>query len=366
MGTITEANEKFIGKLPENLFIAGESVLRIRHSWSGSFTTMPTATVTITDAAGNVLYQASKKTTKSGALLAAFLDLDVVCPETDAASLNVSATTPKGIVNQLNASIDVCPYSDPRIGRFEVIRANAEGAPDEAGTSAAFSLTAEVAALGGANSADWSLRYRARGASDWIEVALPSGLTQQIDRQMLNGLFALAESYEFELRISDRITSAQVARTLSTAKALIHLKSDGTGLAIGKYSDTADLFDVALPTRFEGAVTMQSPLPKSSGGLGADVQDQAALLGALRIAAGVEEISMGGNKVTICDVIFPAGRFTSPPSVTVTPNWPMTYASSVSVIITTNAVTTDGCEIRVMRVGGARTIELHWQAIQYT
>lgn len=107
-------------------------------------------------------------------------------------------------------------------------------------------------------------------------------------------------------------------------------------------------------------------ISKTYGGLGANVSTQDGMLQSLRMAAGVASITMGSNKVTTYNLTFPTGRFTTAPSVTVTPNWAATYSASVVVIITTYNVTTTGCEIRVMRVGSERAITLHWHAIQYT
>ena len=152
----------------------------------------------------------------------------------------------------VDVEIEVYDYAAPNVANATAYRCDENGNANEAGTHVRITLTANISAVGGRNSATLQYRYRLAGGSfgSWIDFT--SGA-------ILSG-FDVKNSYEFELRAVDALGMDKVASAIvPTESVWLNGRDGGKGAAFGKYAEEDDLLDVAWRTRLRGEVRMDKP-----------------------------------------------------------------------------------------------------------
>lgn len=166
---------------------------------------------------------------------------------------SIKATDSRGRTASKSAdAIEVYDYAAPNVSNAAAYRCDENGNANEAGTHVRITLTANISAVGGRNSATLQYRYRLAGGSfgSWIDFT--SGA-------ILSG-FDVENSYEFELRAVDALGMDKVASAIvPTESVWLSGRDGGKGAAFGKHAEEDDLFDVAWRTRLRGEVRMDKP-----------------------------------------------------------------------------------------------------------
>ena len=145
------------------------------------------------------------------------------------------------------------------------------------------------------NTGKYKLEYCQKGASSWT--ALTSGDSYNYSGTFISSAALLnsANSYQVRLTVWDSFTSSVIVREVGTAVRLLSYIVKKTALAIGKFAEVANAFDVALPAIFRKNVSIYGD-SGISGGL--SVSGDAAVNGALYANGNInakKDIGVVGN-----------------------------------------------------------------------
>ena len=174
-------------------------------------------------------------------------------PVTSSGTVNYSmtATDTRGRTCTLSSSISVQSYSTPGITSASVVRCDSSGTASSNGTYAKIDLTCTYASVSGRNTITGTIAYL--GTSETFT-------TTTVSKVIGGGGFSTDNSYTITVTVTDRDgSSASVNLQLPSEFVLIDFHSSGTGMAIGKVSNNANLFEVDLRTNFNKPVTQLAP-----------------------------------------------------------------------------------------------------------
>ena len=159
-------------------------------------------------------------------------------------------------------TINVLPYSRPKILHMQVYRVDASGNPDEQGEYLHLTDSWEVAELGGKNTALYVLEYKRTTADEWTElyredIPLSSGENGWLHTPT----FPVDYQYDIRLTITDWFDSfATYTATLPTAEVIMDFLANGKGVALGKVAEQEG-FDLGFDIVGSEAVTGAGILP---------------------------------------------------------------------------------------------------------
>lgn len=174
-------------------------------------------------------------------------------PVTSSGTVNYSmtATDTRGRTCTQSSSITVQPYSTPGITSATVVRCDSGGTESSAGTYAKVDVTCTYSTVNGQNHLSGTIAY----------LNTTSTFTTTTYSAIIGGgNFDTNTSYTIRVSIVDSDGSAaSVDLQLPSQFVLMDFHSSGTGMAIGKVSDTSNLLDVDLKTNFNKQVTQFAP-----------------------------------------------------------------------------------------------------------
>lgn len=152
-------------------------------------------------------------------------------------------------------TLDVQPYRPPVLTALASCRCDAAGAPEPAGTCLAAACTAEGCTLGGRNPLTVQCAWKtAAGEQYSTAVTLENPAVPQVIAENLSA----GAGCEVKYTVSDAFYSTEYTDRVPGTDWLLHLCKDG--VAVGKAAEQAGWFDVALPTRLRGDVTVEGTL----------------------------------------------------------------------------------------------------------
>lgn len=166
-----------------------------------------------------------------------------------------SATTTK--------SITVLDYKNPVIDKFSVVRANANGTPNDEGTSLLITYGFTIAPVNNKNDKTYKLEIKASGSSTYTTLA--SGSVYSLSTTLIasEGI-SVDTSYDVRLTISDYFKSINHTIEAPTAFTLVDYHASGKGIAFGKVAQEENVVEFGLKAKFnhgetaEGAITVLS------------------------------------------------------------------------------------------------------------
>lgn len=166
-----------------------------------------------------------------------------------------SATTTK--------SITVLDYKNPVIDKFSVVRANANGTPNDEGTSLLIAYGFTIAPVNNKNDKTYKLEIKASGSSTYTTLA--SGSVYSLNTTLIasEGI-SVDTSYDVRLTISDYFKSINHIIEAPTAFTLVDYHASGKGIAFGKVAQEENAVEFGLKAKFnngenaEGAITILS------------------------------------------------------------------------------------------------------------
>lgn len=212
---------------------------------------------------------------------------------------SIKATDSRGrTVSKSADAIEVYDYAAPNVANAAAYRCDENGNANEAGTHVRITLTANISAVGGRNSATLQYRYRLVGGSfgSWIDFT--SGA-------ILSG-FDVENSYEFELRAVDALGMDKVASAIvPTERVWLNGREGNNGAAFGKYAEEDDLLDVAWNMRVRGKLFLDQGIPTDTtlkvlenGALAVNTTDAAEADNTLPITSAGVHLEIGNiNKL---------------------------------------------------------------------
>lgn len=154
-------------------------------------------------------------------------------------------------------------YTKPKVTDLVAVRADSSGTEDDEGTYFNISFTYTVDTALTASSI--VIKGKLKTDSSYTTITtISSGLSQtgQISRTALQiGSTALgtANTYDIQIVVTDSASQTTTTTTyISPSFYTMDFLAGGHGVAIGKASTTADLFDVGMATKFNSTVTLNS------------------------------------------------------------------------------------------------------------
>lgn len=170
-------------------------------------------------------------------------------------TIKVTVTDSRGRTASRSITVSVLPYSVPQITGFDCSRCgDAKGTVNNSGEFLKVYMAFSVSPLNNNNTGKYKLEYCQTGASSWT--ALTSGDSYNYNGTFISSAALLnsANSYQVRLTVWDSFTSSVIVREVGTAVRLLSYIVKKTALAIGKFAEVANAFDVALPAVFRGSV----------------------------------------------------------------------------------------------------------------
>lgn len=198
-------------------------------------------------------------------------------------------TDSRGRTVKKTTNVTVLAYTRPSILAFNAERCDSDGTPNDSGTYARISYKYSVAALGNKNTVTAQIQSKTTTETAWTTKRTLSGYTG--DSSVVLGTFSLEQQYDLRLVVSDYFVAANPYTVmLPTDDVILDIYKDGTGLAIRKVAELADLFDVNVDTRLRKALQVDGILDALKGIRIQDTRDVSL--------SPAEYIAMGRSVIT--------------------------------------------------------------------
>lgn len=171
-------------------------------------------------------------------------------------TIATTVTDSRGRTASSSTTISVVAYTGPQVTAFKAFRANSGGSANPQGAYIRITGSASISSINSTNSKTTILRYRAKGASTWINATSnTSSYTPS-----LAATVAADEntSYEVQIYTEDYYSSSYQTSDVGTAFVLMDFNASGKGIAIGKVSEN-DSLEVALPIDYLGYEMVPRP-----------------------------------------------------------------------------------------------------------
>lgn len=221
-------------------------------------------------------------------------------------------------------TVSVLAYKTPQVPTFRAYRVDNSGAAAEEGMFLALAYKYEISAVNNKNSVSVTIEYKRHDAASWATLLAPTAYSANTTYKPTAPTFSVDYQYDFRLTVEDFFGSRIYETTLPSAKVILDLLADGTGIALGK---TADQAGVDFGWGFVGTV-------KNIGGQTGQYRTHDGLL----IQWGVVSITpSAANTATTSVVTFPRA-FTNNPIVLLTPNTSVPHKVQVGVVKTAEVV----------------------------
>lgn len=163
-------------------------------------------------------------------------------------SRNRSATDQK--------TINILDYTPPIISMLSAERCDSRGASIDTGEYIKVTFSGKVSSLNGQNTASYSVSYKKTNGSD-REVHTITSLNNVYDVSDYMYIFKAdtKSTYIIDLNIGDKFEAVSSNTVASVASTIIHFKSDGNGMGIGKVCDEENTLDVGYRLRLSGGIS---------------------------------------------------------------------------------------------------------------
>lgn len=155
-------------------------------------------------------------------------------------------------------SITVIDYHNPSIDNVLAERCFSTGVSSEDGTYVKIVPKFSFASVSGKNSITANVKYRQNGVTAWTDAG---SLVNNTEKIIGGGNISVDKQYEVLITVTDGLNSSSSKTiNISTAFVTMDFKKGGKGVAIGKVSETDNLFDVNMPTRIRAKLNLDGTL----------------------------------------------------------------------------------------------------------
>lgn len=172
-------------------------------------------------------------------------------------SLSVKATVKdkRGRSGTATASYTALAYNYPKLTKLTVHRCNSDGTDNDKGEHVKVVFSYSVTSLNSKNTVNVTMQYRKSGTPTYTTVNFSdlSTVYSVTDKSVVIAADS-GSSYDIVLSIKDNFKTTKRETSVSTAFTLMHFNKSGNGMAIGKLSETEDLFDIGMDTMFRGNI----------------------------------------------------------------------------------------------------------------
>lgn len=213
--------------------------------------------VTPTTSYGSAI--ASYKTTANGSTYTSSSFTTGVIKSSGTLTIKATVTDKRGRTGTASVTVTVLDYSLPIISSLTVRRCNSDGTLNDQGEAAlvTFDTTISDPVFNNnfRNSAWYTLEYKKSAESTYTTVDLDD-YDDSFDVVGATYVFSAdsGSSYDVRLTAHDDFEKTTKTTSVSTAFTIMHWKSNGYGMAIGKISELDDVFDIDMQTRMLGGI----------------------------------------------------------------------------------------------------------------
>ena len=241
----------FTAKVPSSVvpsistLAVSEGVSGLSAKFGGYVQNKSTAKVSITAAGSYSSTIKSYKTTVAGKSYTGSSFTSGVLSSSGTVTISTTVTDSRGRTASKSTTITVQAYTAPKITKFSVFRANADGSQNYESTSVSCAYAWSISAVGNKNSNSYLFEYKAKSASSWTAIA--SGNSYSINTtRIFSDIAPIDSSYDMRLTITDYFGSVVAFAEVPTAFTLLDFHSSGKGIAFGKVSEQADQMEIDM------------------------------------------------------------------------------------------------------------------------
>ena len=226
-----------------------EGVSGLSTKFGGYVQNKSTAKVSITAAGSYSSTIKSYKTTVAGKSYTGSSFTSGVLTSSGTVTISTTVTDSRGRTATKSTTITVQAYTAPKITKFSVFRANADGSQNYESTSVSCAYAWSISSLGSKNSNSYLFEYKAKAASEWTAIA--SGNSYSINTtRIFSDIAPIDSSYDMRLTITDYFGSVVAFAEVPTAFTLLDFHSGGKGIAFGKVSEQENQMEIDMPVDF--------------------------------------------------------------------------------------------------------------------
>lgn len=165
-------------------------------------------------------------------------------------SFTVTVTDSRGRTATRTLSINVVEYSSPAINSTSTLRCRSDGTEDDDGTYIKINCAFAFASCSGKNSVVSKVYFKKSTDSAWSSGI---AINNASDLIIGSGTIDVDSSYDVKYELIDAFTTVVKTDVVSTSFTTIDFKAGGKGVAIGKASETDNLFECAMNAKFNGS-----------------------------------------------------------------------------------------------------------------
>lgn len=165
--------------------------------------------------------------------------------------IDATVTDKRGRTDKATTSIQVLDYTAPIITSLSVRRCNQDGTENDQGVYIKVIFSGSVTSLNNSNSAKWAIETKKTSESSYTSYPITS-LNDSYSVTDYTYIFAAdtGSSYDVRIHVTDNFEELYRTTAASTALTIMHYKSNGKGMAVGKISELDNVFDIGFRTRF--------------------------------------------------------------------------------------------------------------------
>lgn len=160
-------------------------------------------------------------------------------------AVTITVTDSRGRTATTTKTLSVIAYSAPTIKGLSPVRALEDGTANYDGQHGKIGFAYAVATVGSKNTSKYTLEYKARASTDWIQLRAGTGYT--LSTSIITGaVFSVDSAYDVRLSVTDYFTTTRKTVEIPTAFTLLDFHTSGRGVAFGKVSEVADGMEIGL------------------------------------------------------------------------------------------------------------------------
>lgn len=208
----------------------------------------------------------SYNTTVDGSTFTSSSFTTSVIKSAGSSTISSKVTDKRGRSDTKNVIVNVLNYNAPRITKLYINRCNSDGTKNEQGEYTKVTYSYTVSSLNNKNAVSSILQYKKSSLSTYTSITLESSSS---DYTATNKTYVFktdsGSSYDVTLRVSDNIKTSTRYTSVSTGFTLMHWKSNGRGMAIGKISEKDDTLEVGMKLWSAHGDVIRTPVHIASG-----------------------------------------------------------------------------------------------------
>ncbi len=204
--------------------------------------------ITATAGAGSSI--ASYKTVINGQTLTTVTFTTSALKTAGTNTATVTVTDRRGRTATSTVTFEVIAYEFPTISTYSVVRCLADGTEDVSGESVKININSSIVSVNNKNTKSFILEYKKKGDTAWTNLVSYNGGYVYVATDLLRSGYSSDYAYDFRLKVKDYFHEAIVTRTISTGFAVMDLKGNGKGVALGRVSTEDDTFDIGFNKTF--------------------------------------------------------------------------------------------------------------------